>query len=171
MKLFTLLLLLCVVTVHAQTDPLRDKLNNVFANVNKTEITTGFLAEFGAPLISLHPFNGLLTDSNKVTAPVWRHVYGTIQSSRIQGTNPLASLATVNSTIASAESAANGAIPVAVLFSEYNRIRPDALNLNLFTIQNNQLFDVLDDNYLRTSPRQHLWLPRLLGTLIMAVHP
>jgi hypothetical protein len=68
---------------------LRDKLNNVFANINKNQIPTGFLEEFATPLVPLDVFNGVLTDSNRVDIDGWRMVYSTLYSSRIYGTNPM----------------------------------------------------------------------------------
>lgn len=127
---------------QAQSDPLRDKLNTIFANINVSQIQTGFLKEYGAPLVSLEAFRGQLTDSNMVTINVWRHIYATIYSSRIQGTNPLGGLSGVNTAIGQVEESSNGAIPIPIIFAEYNAIRLDAIELNLLYVQNNQLFDV-----------------------------
>ncbi len=52
---------------NAQTgDPLRDKLDSIFKFIDKTQIPTGYLKEYGSEMIPLHLFNGLLNDSNKV---------------------------------------------------------------------------------------------------------
>jgi hypothetical protein len=129
------------VQVRAQ-DPLRDKLNLVFANINKSQIPTGFLEEYATPLVPLDVFNGVLTDSNRVQTPdVWRMIYTTLYSSRIYGTNPLPTLTVVNTAFTNAESA-NTAIPVPLLYADYNYIRPDAVSANLLRITNDQLYDV-----------------------------
>ena len=88
--------------VFAQTDALRDKLNLVFSNINKSQIPTGFLEEYGVHLVPLDVWNGVLTDSNKVNIYAWRQVYATLQSSRIHGTNPLNDVEAVNASIENA---------------------------------------------------------------------
>ena len=47
----------------AQQDPLRLKLDSIFQNVNKAQIPTGYLKEYGAELMPIHCFKGVLTDS------------------------------------------------------------------------------------------------------------
>ena len=52
---------------YAQTgDPLRDKLDSIFKFIDKAQIPTGYLKEYGSEMVPLHLFNGLLNDSNKV---------------------------------------------------------------------------------------------------------
>ncbi len=76
----------------AQTDPISTQLNSVFANVNKSQIPTGFLQEYGIPFLPLEVFNGVLTDSNKVDNRSWRMVYASLQTARINGPNLLPDL-------------------------------------------------------------------------------
>lgn len=123
-------------------DSLRQKLDLVFANLDKTPITSGFLEEYGVPLIPLDIFNGVLTDSNRVDMTVWRQVYSTLYTARIQGTNPMATLPVVNSALTNAEAANTASIPVTLLYGEYHALRPDAITANLLTVQQAQLFDV-----------------------------
>lgn len=126
----------------AQLDPIRDKLNFVFANIDKSQIPTGFLEEYGINLVPLDVFNGILTDSNKVDINAWRMVYATLYSSRINAANPLPLLSAVNSAIENAEALNAPTIPVPMVYADYNYLRPDALTANLLTTQNDQLYDV-----------------------------
>lgn len=144
--------LFCSKYSHAQ-DPLRQKLDLIFGNIDKSKIPTGFLEEYGNPLVPLDVFNGVLTDSNKVDLSVWRQAYSTLYTSRIYGTNPLAGMAAVNTTIGNVETIHNtdayvnnpnsqtGSIPVTMFYVPYNYLRPDALALNLLYVSNDQLFD------------------------------
>lgn len=133
---------LITTSLVAQMYPLRDKLDNVFAHIDKSQVPSGFLAEFGASLVPLKTFRGELTDSNKIDIRAWRFIYATIQTSRIYGTNPLPGLATVNTAINNVEGANPGTLPIPLLYADYNYLRPDATMENLLSIQNNQLFDV-----------------------------
>lgn len=140
--LIQIALSLLTTSLAAQIYPLRDKLDNVFAHIDKSQVPTGFLSEFGASLVPPKAFRGELTDSNKIDIRTWRFIYATIQTSRIYGTNPLPSLATVNTAINTVEGANHGALPIPLLYAEYNYLRPDATTMNLLSAQNNQLFDV-----------------------------
>ena len=52
-------------------DPLRDKLDSIFINIDKSQIPNGYLQEYGAEFTPLHRYNGALTDSNvnNINAP------------------------------------------------------------------------------------------------------
>ena len=69
----------------AQTgDPLRDKLDSIFKFIDKSQIPTGYLKEYGSEMVPLHLFNGLLTDSNNVESlDVLRYVYADLATSKI----------------------------------------------------------------------------------------
>jgi len=143
-KLILLLSLIfgCESNLIAQSYPLREKLDLVFSNIDKSQIPTGFLAEFGPRLVPLKTFNGVLADSNKVDIGTWRYIYGTLQTSHIYGTNPLPNLSTANNTIENAETTNPSALPIPLIYANYSYLRSDAVSLNLLSIQNNQLFDV-----------------------------
>ena len=47
-------------------DPLRDKLDSIFINIDKSQIPNGYLQEYGAEFTPLHRYNGVLTDSNVI---------------------------------------------------------------------------------------------------------
>lgn len=130
-----------VITYTPPSTPLSDRLDYIFGWIDKSQVPTGFLEEYGAALIPLDVFNGVLSDSNRVDENVWRMAYGSLQSSRIYGSNPLPNLYNVNSEVERFSGGA--AVPVMMLFAEYNYLRPDAVSANLLTIENDQLFDVV----------------------------
>lgn len=143
--------LCCVFSLRAQvtslaapapTDSLRLKLNQVFSPLNKSQVPTGWLEEYGTPLIPLDVFNNTLTDSSRTDAQVFRFLYATLYSSRIYGSNSMPTLATVNSRINTIKQTYPGAIPIAVMRWDYATIRPDAVSANLLRVQNEQLYDV-----------------------------
>lgn len=58
------LLLFVTITVvssqpFGQTDPVREKLDSVFQHVDKTQIPTGYLKEYGAELMPIHCINDI----------------------------------------------------------------------------------------------------------------
>lgn len=56
---------------NPQIDSMRVALDNVFAQLNKTQIPAPYLQEYGYQFASLTPFNGTLTDSSKTTIGLW----------------------------------------------------------------------------------------------------
>lgn len=144
---FTLLLgaLLLARPAYAQiTDPVRQKLDAIFANLDKSQVPTGRLAEFAVPLMALPNFDGWnLTDSSRADMDVFRYLYATAQSSRISGSDTLPSLSTFNRRVlAAAPITSSGAIPIAVQYIGYASLREDAETAGLVRFQNEQLFDV-----------------------------
>ncbi len=144
---FTLLLgaLLLAHSAYAQTtDPVRQKLDQIFANLNKSQVPTGRLAEAAVPLAPLQNFDGWnLSDSSRADMDGFRHLYATAQSSRVAGADTLPSLSTFNRRVlAAAPTTSSGAIPIAVQYIGYASLREDAETAGLVRFQNEQLFDV-----------------------------
>ena len=43
--------------------------------LNKSQVPTGFLEDYGAPFIPMTAFNGSLSDSNNIEISLWRLLY------------------------------------------------------------------------------------------------
>ncbi len=141
-----LLLLLSILTAwmhnFGQLDPLRLKLDSIFQYVDKTQVPTGYLKEYGAELMPIHCFNGLLTDSNAVAdIDAFRATYTDISTAKIQVQLPaMTDLTVVNTQISSFVN--DAATPIVLLYGNYASMRNDALSQNLFTVSNQRIFDV-----------------------------
>ena len=143
--LFTAIIFAALQT-FSQTDPLRQKLDSIFQYVDKTQIPTGYLKEYGAELMPIHWFNGVLTDSNAIAdIDCWRATYTDISTAKIQPQlTTMTGLTTINTTI---EGLRNAQVaPIAVLYGNYASLRDDALLLNLFSINNQQIIDAANRN-------------------------
>lgn len=145
MKNLLLFVTIVVVSLQAfgQTDPIRQKLDSVFQHVDKTQIPTGYLKEYGAEFMPLHWFNGVITDSNIVAnIDAFRAVYDDIATAKIQAQlATMTDLLVLNARIDSLR-AADAASSIALLYGNYASLRDEALNLNLFTVSNQQIYDV-----------------------------
>lgn len=124
------------------TDSLGQKLASIFANIDKSQVPTGRLYEAGVRFIEPRYYNGTLADSNLTNMNVLRYLHAQLLSSRIQGTDTLPSLRVFNMRLKAAVATAGGAIPIAIQHMPYASIRPDALQNNLLTVQNEQVYDV-----------------------------
>ena len=103
MRKFLLLLVLLGLTGTARSqsnpppqDSVRQFLDNVFANVDASQVPTPYLEDYGFRFAPLRLFNGALQDSNRTTATVWRLLYGSVLSGNINGPSPLPLLPDLN---------------------------------------------------------------------------
>lgn len=146
MKKLYLLLLLSLFgpgRLRAQRiDSMRYQLDQVFANVDKSQVPTRLLDAYALPLVPLAPFNGVLQDSVLLNPDLFRGLYATAYTACIYGTNPLSTLQAFNASVTAAEAAAGpGTLPVMMQLINYATIRPEAQSQNLLTVQNQQLPD------------------------------
>ena len=99
--------------------------------LDKTQVPTGFLEEYGAPFIPMAAYNGQLSDSNKIEISLWRLLYFQLQTSYCQaGTNPLPGIVTVNTAL---QNAGTSAIPISLLLGQYAKVKTDAYTNNLLS--------------------------------------
>ena len=79
--------MLCCFSIHcySQTgDPLRDKLDTIFQSVDKNQIPTGYLSEYGTEFTPLHWYNGVLTDSNIVfNLDIFKMIYANVEMAKM----------------------------------------------------------------------------------------
>ncbi|TAD92858.1 MAG: hypothetical protein EAY75_01600 [Bacteroidetes bacterium] len=129
--------------LFAQTDPIKDELNHIFQFVNKTQIPTGYLDEYGPQFAEKKYFNGTLGDSNTVQdITAFRFLYNDVADARINTTMP-AMPSTDDVDAAMTAQQGSGYTPLVLLAAQYATLRPDALAANLFSHNgNDQLFDV-----------------------------
>lgn len=141
-----LLLVLLKVNAQIDTTSLAGKYEYIFQQLDVNQIPTGFIDERAFPLFSLTPFNGLLTDSNKVNIDTWRGLYFTLSTACLLSQNPFEPINVVNDSIAAHNSPTATSIPIAVLFGEYNSVKSYAFTANLLSIVNDQVLDVPNRN-------------------------
>ena len=68
----------------AQTNLVRTELNYIFQNIDKTQIPTGYLNEYGPEVIYKKWINGILSDSNLiVNMNTYNFLYNDIKNCRI----------------------------------------------------------------------------------------
>ncbi len=96
-------------------DSLSQKLASVFANVDKSQVPTGYLYEAGVRFVEPRFFNGVLGDSNRTDMNVLRYLRAQLRSCRVYGSDTLPTLPAFNARLKGAAAAAgSGVIPVAV---------------------------------------------------------
>jgi hypothetical protein len=133
---------LCLYPKAQTTDPVRASLNTVFQHIDKSKIPTGYLEEYGPGFVPFGIFNGQLTDSNRVNIDLWELLYGSFIASKIYGTQNLPSMETAMNMVSNYSDLKNNLFALPIFLFDYGVLRPQAVNFNLFTISNNQIYDV-----------------------------
>jgi hypothetical protein len=96
MKKHLLLVLLSGVGLfcYGQNTPnaFADRINYIFQHVDKSQVPTGILQEYGIDFTNVNNYSGqLLNDSNQVTLNEWRYLYNSLYSAQINATANLLS--------------------------------------------------------------------------------
>ena len=77
-------LLIIKLISYVQIDPVRTELNNIFQNINKTQIPTGYLNEYGPEVVNKKWLTGALSDSNFIRdMNTYNFLYNDIENCRI----------------------------------------------------------------------------------------
>ncbi|TAG01449.1 MAG: hypothetical protein EAZ44_08465, partial [Cytophagia bacterium] len=124
-------------------DQYKTNVANIISTLDKTQIPTGFLHEFGYP--AFHPSHvaGTRLDSNQISTTQWQVAYSSIQSMYLYGINTLPNLTTVQNQLKTYRDNTSNSIAFSILSARFVSVKDNALTSNLLSRQGNQLFDVV----------------------------
>ncbi len=100
---------------------------------------SGILFDYGLNLVDDSLYNGNLINDNILSPQIWKSLYTDLWSSQVTTTTILPGVEDINDAIDNYTTGEATLIPV--LFCNYHRISPDALDNNLMYISNDQLYD------------------------------
>jgi hypothetical protein len=146
-QIFIALFFICFQTFGQDNFPkLRQKLDRVFARIDKSQIPYGTLEENSFGFMNLWQVNTtsyMPTDSSRpINSTIWRATYATLESGKINNNYNLLPLDSVNKRVERYRQANPTHNPIMLLEAGYSVIDQSAVEYNLFTIQNGQLRDV-----------------------------
>lgn len=143
--LFLLLLHLCL-AIHAQTpaDEVINRMNYVFEEINRSNVPTGLLSNYGVQPIPLEYYNGIPADSNFVNIDSYKLLYAGVYSAKFNNNITLITPDELSQQIQNYSSGSS--IPVSVMHYEYNRIKDDAVEQGLVTVANDQIIEIAGKN-------------------------
>lgn len=120
-------------TAQIDTSTTQKLLQYIMQPLDKNQIPTGFLEEYGCPMLSPATFNGTLTDSNRIDMNLWRTLYLQLQTGWTRATaNPLPAITSVNTAIKQNVSSTLP-IPIPILLGSYNNVKSNAFSSNLLS--------------------------------------
>ena len=123
----------------------RSSLDNMFENLDKSNVPTGLLLDYAIDLVDLSKYSGKeLSDSNLVNYQTFKDILGSIRSSSVNE-----SFANnFNSTLDSFRtSQSHNSVNVGIAFYQYNFIKANALedNLIIYDSENEKVSDAYQD--------------------------
>lgn len=143
--LFSIFSLTSIITSNAQsydTTQYYGKMNYVFQYVDKSQIATGLLRDYGIEFLNLDNYDGAsLHDSNFVALDEWRLLYTSLYSSQINSNAGMLYLDSVNRLINKYNFTSMPISFISLNFN-YNKLRDDAVTSNLMYASNDHLYDV-----------------------------
>lgn len=115
-------------------------MNYVFEEVNRSNVPTGLLSNYGVQPIPLEYYNGIPADSNFVDNDSYILLYAGVYSAKF---NNNISLITPDELSLQIQNYSSGnSIPVSVMHYEYNRIKEDAVEQGLVSVVNEQIIEI-----------------------------
>ena len=137
-------LILFLKSAYAQVDTSTTQklLQYIMQPLDKNQIPTGFLEEYGCPMLPMATFNGTLTDSNRIDMHLWRTLYFQLQTGWAKATtNPLPVITTVNTSI---KNNSGDTVLIPLLLGNYNTVKSNAFSANLLSYNSStkQVYDV-----------------------------
>lgn len=144
--LFFSILIVLHVTVTAQTpaDEIMSRMNHVFEKVNRSNVPTGLLDNYGVQSIPFGYYDGIPADSNFVDIDSYMLLYAGIYSAKFNNNITLITPDELSSRLKKYSS--GNSIPVSVMHYEYNRIKEDAVELGLLNVANDQIIEIAGKN-------------------------
>jgi len=129
---------------QVDTSTTQKLLQYIMQPLDKNQVPTGFLEEYGCPILPMGTFNGVLTDSNRIDRYLWRTLYFQLQTAWCKtGTNPMPAITTVNTTIKQ-NTSSSLPVPVPLLIGQYDNVKSNAFSSNLLSYNSStrKVYDV-----------------------------
>jgi hypothetical protein len=140
-------LLLSLTNVFSQSLTVDDQIPTGFVSIDHalsqldmTAIPTGILKEKGTPLVNLSRFDGTNINNYNYSSPlIFGMTYATLLDGAVASNYSLPDISYLPTPLPATEGMT---IPMTFLYAQYDYMSENAVNNNLFSIQNNQLHDV-----------------------------
>ena len=108
----------------------RNEIEQVFEEIDKNQVPTGLLEEYGFHLVPLSSYNGVTTESNYVTPMIWEMLYSDLYDSRI---NDKCQMQTPEETYSQSDG------NLCIMYYKYNAFADDALERGLVTFEDEKI--------------------------------
>ena len=132
--------------LFAQTveEEITNRMNYVFEKVNRGNVVTGILGNYGVQPIPLEYYDGIPADSNFVDLRIFTMLYAGVYSAKFNNNISLITPDELSQRIEGYSS--GGAIPVGIMHYRYNRFKEDAVELGLVNVINEQIVEITGKN-------------------------
>jgi len=135
-------------TVYDNSISFSEKMDDVFGNIDLTDVTTNLLLDRAWPFAKPAAFDGSMSADTVKSHKHWLKLYGTMATAATAQPAPIPSINDWKAQRDTEEAA--GKNPLVIIHADYHRIKRDsALIYSLFYEQNGELYDALNQS---TSP-------------------
>jgi|GEM_PF-2786052 len=135
-------------TVYDNSIPFSEKMDDVFGNIDLTDVTTNLLLDRAWPFAKPADFDGTQGADTVKSHKHWLKLYGTMATAATSQPAPIPSINDWRAQRDAEEE--NGKNPLVIIHADYHRIKRDsALIYSLFYEQNGELYDAPNQS---TSP-------------------
>ena len=139
-------------TVIDTSVPFSEKMDDVFGNLDLSDVTTNLLLDRAWPFAKPEAFDGSLGADTAKSHKHWLKLYGTMVTAATVQPSPIPSINDWKAQRDAEESV--GKNPLVIIHADYHRIKRDsALIYSLFYEQNGELYDAPNQS---TSPYEAL---------------
>ena len=111
-------------------DLFREEMEDIFEYVDKDQIPTGILSDYGLQFIYPDAYNGIVCDSNYVNRAIWEMLYAGMYDSCI---NTNCQMPTPDDVYKQAEG------NLSIMYYKYNTFAEDALERGLITFEDEKI--------------------------------
>lgn len=139
--------------VLAQEEPVEEimnRFNYVFAEVNRSNVSTGLLSNYGIQPMELKYYDGVPADSNFVDISIYKLLYAGIYNAKFNNNISLITPDELSDRVQN-YSSDSGVIPVSVMHYQYNRFIETAVEDGLVEVVNDQIIEVEGQNPYETA--------------------
>lgn len=132
------LMLISASSLYAQVDNFRQELDFLFGQLDKTKVSSGYLAPYGIDGVDKADFNGILADTNTVNGlDLFRFIYADILTAKFNPTaSTLPSVNSLNQTFAATDKNT-----LALFYANNNDLNESAIQLGLLRYVGGKLYD------------------------------
>lgn len=149
MKKIILSCIICMLflKINAQNNAYYNRMQQVFGNIDKAKVTTGYLKEFGIRFNTIEDYDGVLDTLNFVDKIQWKSIYSSLYTMRV-GTvaQNMTPTTTVFNHLETEQNNATTDVLLSLLFYNYQQYKSNALTNGDVTINNERIYDVSGRN-------------------------
>jgi len=126
-------------SIEGDSSPYSEQMSTIMSELDKSEITTGILADKSLELVLMDDFSGV--NAKAISLKKWREIYGQLYNAQIGNLKKNPQLESFPKATFNNKTGID-VVPIAIMNIDYHRFKEDALKNNLLTFSNGKFHNV-----------------------------